>query len=299
MTIPKKITNKGTGTLTESTSPSATIATTRQTRRSNLSQEDIEVLPSTIKNIENAEEYLNKNLLCHVDEPFTLTHLISVMFHITQLKSIPLPAVEAIRAVAYIMKKHEANEIAENITNQITNNLSPRIAEHVIAAIAPHVAKILSTSEGLDNTLKEAERLKAMMEREKEEKRDDTVTAVERFEEAADALHESMNNCSKTLKSFEPNLTKAQERINELSQQLTSNPNTSQTANTPPSTLQQQQQQQHPQQPSYSSVTAANLPPSIDKAVARAALRACQIILDPLPGGNVFTPETTHTDVVK
>ncbi|KAG1804412.1 uncharacterized protein BJ212DRAFT_1590997 [Suillus subaureus] len=269
MTIPKKITNKGTGMLTESTLPSAMIATTHQTRRSNLSQEDIEVLPSTIKNIENAEEYLNKNLLCHVDEPFTLTHLISVLFHITQLKSIPLPAVEAIRVVVYIMKKHEANEIAENITNQITNNLSPRIAEHVIVAIALHVAKILSTLEGLDNMLKEAERLKTMLEREKEEKRDDMATVAEHFKEVADTLHKSMNNCSKTLKSFKPNLIKAQECINELSQQLTSNPNTSQTTNMPSTTQQQQQQQQ---QPSYSSITTANLPPSIDKAVARAAL---------------------------
>ncbi|KIK47994.1 hypothetical protein CY34DRAFT_72772, partial [Suillus luteus UH-Slu-Lm8-n1] len=123
-----------------------------------------------IKNIENAEEYLNKNLLCHIDEPFTLTHLISVMFHITQLKSVPLLAIEAIRAVAYIMKKHEANEIAETITNQITNNLSPRIAEHVIAAISPQVAKILSTSENLETIIKEAERLKSAVEREKEEK---------------------------------------------------------------------------------------------------------------------------------
>lgn len=301
----KKNNNKNNIMSTDSTSPSANV-TTRQTRKSAPTQDDIEALPSTIKNTVNAEEYLKKNLLCHIDEPFTLTHLISVLFHITQLKAVPLPAVEAIRAVAFIMKKHEANEIAETITDQITNNLSPRIAEYVIAAIAPQVAKILSTSESLENTLKEAERMRTMIEREEEERKGETTTAAERFEEAADTLHESMETCSKTLKSLEPNLSKIQERIDELCLQLTSSQNPTQNQNDPANSNSNSNpnnptpnQQQQPYQPTYSSITAANLPPAIDKAVARAALRACQIILDPLPGGNVFTPETTHADVVK
>jgi hypothetical protein len=153
-----------------------------------------------------------------------------------QLKSVPLLATEAIRAVAYILKKHEANEIAETITNQITNNLSPRIAEHVIAAITPQVVKILSTSESMDTTLKDVERLRTLLEREKEERRGEMTTAAEHFEEAVDALHKSMEECNKTLKSFELNLNKTQECIDELSLQLTSNP-TQNNANTPSSNI--------------------------------------------------------------
>ncbi|KAG2757241.1 hypothetical protein P692DRAFT_20713113, partial [Suillus brevipes Sb2] len=167
MSTIKKNTNKGTN---QSRAPSpATNTATRQTRKSTLSQEDIEALPSTIKNTENAEEYLTKNLLCHIDQPFTLTHLISVLFHITQLKAIPLPATEAIRAVAYLLKNHEANDMAEVIIERVTNNLSPKIAEHIVAAIAPQVARILTTSETLDGTIKEAEKIKSALEREKEE----------------------------------------------------------------------------------------------------------------------------------
>lgn len=57
------------------------------------------------------------------------------------------------------MKKHEASEIADLVSVQITNILSPKIAEHIVAAIVPQVAKILSTTDHLKTTLKEAKGL--------------------------------------------------------------------------------------------------------------------------------------------
>ncbi|KAG2045458.1 hypothetical protein BDR06DRAFT_1059842 [Suillus hirtellus] len=51
--------------------------------------------------------------------------------------------------------------------------------------------------------------------------------------------------------------------------------------------------------PTYSSIAAANLPPSIDQAVARASLRAKQILLDPMPGHSLFPAEATNATIAK
>jgi hypothetical protein len=241
-------------------------------------------------NIENAEEYLSKNLLCHIDEPFTLTHLISVLFHITQLKAIPLPAIEAIRAVAFILKQHEASDIAKLASEHIINILTPKIAEHVVAAIAPQVAKILTTSEHLEDTMKEAERLRAATEREREERRGEMEIAADRIDETVNTLHDSLDECKEALKNISPTLDKANDRLNDFSQRTD-----------PPSTPSHTTTVTQPQytKPSYSTIAAAHLPPSVDQALARTAIRARQIILDPLPGGNMFPPETTHAEIVK
>ncbi|KAG2150311.1 uncharacterized protein EDB93DRAFT_1249874 [Suillus bovinus] len=208
----KNINNKS------STPPPITNITIHQMRRPAPPQEDIEAMPSIVMNIENAKEYLNKNLLCHIDQPFTLTHLISALFHITQLKSVPLPAIEAIRAVTFILKKHEANELADKILKQITDALTLKIAEHIVAAIAPQVVKILSTSEHLDETLKEAEWFKYLVEREKEEKDSEKDITAEHFKEAANTLHNSMEECNKSLKELSPTINKVNELLNDFPQ---------------------------------------------------------------------------------
>ncbi|KAG1800131.1 hypothetical protein EV424DRAFT_1352180 [Suillus variegatus] len=202
MSILKKNTNKNSGITTAGgpTPPPTNGITTRQTRRSTISQEDIEALPSTVMNINHAKDYLAKNLLCHIDQPFTLCHITSTLFHITQLKAILLPAIEAIRAVVFILKSHEANEIAELVSEHISTNLTPKIAEHVVAAIAPQVARILTTSENLDSTLKEADRLRTTIEREKDERNSDLNTVAEHLEEATGNLFESIEECNKSMK---------------------------------------------------------------------------------------------------
>ncbi|KAG2061007.1 hypothetical protein BDR06DRAFT_1049074 [Suillus hirtellus] len=52
-------------------------------------------------------------------------------------------------------------------------------------------------------------------------------------------------------------------------------------------------------QPSYSTVAASRLPPSVDQAIGRAAIRAWQILLDPQPGEHLFPHNTSNTDIVK
>ncbi|KAG1791261.1 uncharacterized protein HD556DRAFT_1310124 [Suillus plorans] len=208
--------------------------------------------------------------------------------------TIPLPVTSAIRAVAFLLKDHVACEIADSTATRLTDVLTPRLVDHVIAAIAPQVASILTTSEALRDTLVQATTLQNTINRERDEQEGDLKVAAERFEEAADPLYESIEDCNNSYKLLTPSLEFTQDRLNNLSTQLSQQPrtqSTSPTVNTVnPATVSQTQ--------TYSSVTAAHLPPSIDKAVSRAAIRARQILLDPLPGDNLFPPDTPHAAIV-
>ncbi|KAG2050493.1 hypothetical protein BDR06DRAFT_866485, partial [Suillus hirtellus] len=51
--------------------------------------------------------------------------------------------------------------------------------------------------------------------------------------------------------------------------------------------------------PSYSSIAATPLSPTVDKALGRAAIRACEILLDPLPGESLFPLDTSKHDIAK
>lgn len=52
-----------------------------------------------------------------------------------------------------------------------------------------------------------------------------------------------------------------------------------------------------PNQPTYSSVVANNLPPKVDQVIGRAAICAQQILLDPKPGTDLFPPGTSNKDI--
>ncbi|KAG0704754.1 hypothetical protein DFH29DRAFT_873592 [Suillus ampliporus] len=94
------------------------------TRSSNkpATQVEIEALPSTVTDRKTAKQYLTQILLYQM------------------LGKTPLPVITAIRAVAFILKKHIACEIAEAAAKQLLDTLTPQIVQHVIAAIAPQVA---------------------------------------------------------------------------------------------------------------------------------------------------------------
>ncbi|KAG1724449.1 uncharacterized protein EDB91DRAFT_1255226 [Suillus paluster] len=223
--------------------PPATSITTRQSSRPTLTQEEIKITPSTVMDIDSAKDYLTKNLLCHVDQPFTLIHLTSVLFHATQLKGVPLPIASAMRAVAFILKKHAACKIAELTTVQLVNSLTPKIVDHVIAMLAPQIRKVLNASETMA------------------EKENEVQMAAERIETAVDALYESVKDCHNAMKLLSPSLYTTQQRLNTLSTQLLDRP-------TRPIASQPSQSPA----PSYSLITATHLPPSVDQAMARAAI---------------------------
>jgi hypothetical protein len=117
-----------------------------------------------------------------------------------------------------------------------------------------------------------------------------------RIKTAADELHASVEDCQNALKLLSPSLDTTQQRLNTLSTQLltqhTPTQHDNDNINMETGTTQNQRQ-------TYSSIAAANLTPSIDKAIGRAAIRAREILLDPTPGNNLFPPDTQHADMVK
>ncbi|KAG1824333.1 uncharacterized protein BJ212DRAFT_1475637 [Suillus subaureus] len=148
---------------------------TRKTTRSTLPQATIEAMPNTVKNTSSGKKFLESKLLSLINEPCTLTHLISILFQISQMSSSTLASVTAaIRAVAFIMKDHEANEIVEKVVDQVAakaaeqimDSLTTRLVNHVITAISPQVALVHTVSQSLTTSLEQATRLQNTLKRE-------------------------------------------------------------------------------------------------------------------------------------
>lgn len=260
------------------------------TAKTPLPQEDIEAIASAVKDYDSAEQYLASTLLRQADEPLTLPHLVGILFQITQMvKPTPHPVINTIRAVAFILKQQVASQLAETVAQQITESLSPRIVNSIIAAIAPQVASILTTSKTLRDTLAQSTMLQNSISRERDEQEGELKVAAERFEEAVDMLYESIEDCNNSYKLLTPSLEFTQDRLNTLSTQLSQQP---QVQSTPPNTT-------APSHPTYSSIAASSIPPAAEKAVARASIRAKQILLDPTPGNSLFAPDATNASIAK
>ncbi|KAG1741833.1 uncharacterized protein EDB91DRAFT_1247886 [Suillus paluster] len=263
--------------------------------RNQLHQDDIEALPGAVTNLESAEKYLASVLLRQADEPLTLLHLAGILFQITQMvKPIPLAITNAIRVTAFILKHQAVSEIAEVVAKaaaeQLSTSLSTNIVNNIIAAIAPQVASIHTAVGTIRDALEHSSKLRDSLEQEKEEEKNDLKTAAERIKDAVDTLYKSIEDCNNSYKLLTPSLEFTQDRLNTLTSHLAQHPNTLTQAKPPmpPPTL-----------PTYSSAAAAHLPPSFDKAVARASLRAKQILLDPTTGHSLFPPEATNTSIAK
>ncbi|KIK34629.1 hypothetical protein CY34DRAFT_97638, partial [Suillus luteus UH-Slu-Lm8-n1] len=256
---------------------------TRHTTRVPTSTEDIAAMSNPVMDTQTAEAYLSYKLLCLQNEPFTLPHLTSILFHITQMSAnIPLPVITATRAVAFILKKHSACEIAKAAAEQLAAELVPQLTAQLKEAAALHVDSINSASEQLTNTVNLLDDSLAPTVENAEQ---DARIAADRIEEAVNELQSSVEECQTSLKALTPSLTSTQDRINQLSTQLMTPP---QQVNPAPSS-----------QPTYSSIVASHLPPSVDKAVGRAAIRAREIMLEPQADGALFPPNTSNPDIAK
>lgn len=279
-------------------SPTPTNApNTRRTTRNPITTDDILALPNDVMDTTDAEKFLTSKLLCLENQPFTAAHLSSILFHITQMSSAtPTPVIAAIRAVAFLLRKQIVCEIAEAAANtlatSLTDTISSRLVDHAIAALAPQIASIHVASEALSKmaqqadtalttTLDKAERLHRLAANERTEQEGGISVAAERIEEVADALYATVSDCQNAVKLLAPSLESTQERLNLLSKQMLASP--------PPT---------HSAPPlSYSAAAATHLPSKVDHAIGRAAIRACQIILDPKPGTSLFPPGTSNKDI--
>ncbi|KAG1807255.1 uncharacterized protein BJ212DRAFT_1303485 [Suillus subaureus] len=207
---------------------------------------------------------------------------------ITQMSSMtPIAVTLAIHAVAFILKDHAACELVESAAKQITeivaqqisdtaakqisDSLSSRLVDHIVAAISSQVALIHTASQALVESLEEAKNLHATISQERDEKEDNVKTTVDRIKEAADALYSSVKNCQTTMQLLTPSLDTMQTKIDSLFAKISDTSS----------------QQITMSQPTYSTVVAAHLPPTVDKAVGRAAIRAHKILLDPSPASKL------------
>ncbi|KAG1809363.1 uncharacterized protein BJ212DRAFT_1302590 [Suillus subaureus] len=249
---------------------------TCKTARSPITQEAIEALTNRVK-----------------DAPFTIMQMSS---------STLVLVVTAIQAVAFLLKDVETSgaadaimeqvmhslitkladaNIASTMSKRITEDITAKLVDHVIAAISPQVALVYDASQSLTSTLEEMSALHTSIGRERTEKEDNVKTVADHIEDAADALHDSVETYQKALQILTPSLDATQEKIDQLPTQILKTPAPSQ------GTV----------HPSYSSVVTTHLPPQVDKAIGCAALQAHQILLDPLPGGVLFSLNTSKCDM--
>ncbi|KAG2068760.1 hypothetical protein BDR04DRAFT_1157432 [Suillus decipiens] len=279
---------KGTGPPRATTPTQHSGPNTCKTIHTPTSLEEIIATPSSVMDTESAEKYLMSKLLCQMGQSFMLTHLTSILFHITQMSSAtPALVNAAIRAVMFLLKK------------RIDNTLTTHLVDHTIAALAPQVANVHATAESLAKTaqkmedtllltLDKVERLHQIAREEHTKQEGGISIAAECLEEVTDALYSSIEDCQNALKILTPSLDATQDHINQLSSQISSIPASFQA---PPTQLNQVTQQY------YSSVAAAHIPPMVDQAVSRAAIRAQQILLDPKPGVSLFPSGSSNKDI--
>jgi hypothetical protein len=104
----------------------------------------------------SAEAYLSAKLLSQSGQPYTLTHLSSILFHITQMSATtPLPVIMAVQPVTFLLKKHTACEIAEVTALQLSSTLAPQIIEQVIASIKPQMENICEATKNIKDSTQE------------------------------------------------------------------------------------------------------------------------------------------------
>ncbi|OJA11650.1 hypothetical protein AZE42_10164 [Rhizopogon vesiculosus] len=144
--------------------------------------------------------------------------------------------------------------------------------------------------------LTQAEQIRDVLERERQEKDEGIKTAVDRLEDSAYALYSNVEDCENTIKLFTPFLISTQSRLNTISQQLTSQ-NSPLASTQPPLNTTQSALPMYPSSLTYSVAAAAHLPPSVDQAVARASIRARQILLEPKIGNSVFPLNSSSSDI--
>ncbi|KAG2053913.1 hypothetical protein BDR06DRAFT_1008279 [Suillus hirtellus] len=216
--------------------------------------------------------------------------------------SMPVPVVVAIQAVAFLLKdvetcnvvdaimkqaahsittKLDDDNVADALSRKITDNITARLVDHVVAAISPQVALVHDASQTLNSTIEDAKTLHTSIGRERTKQEDNIKMAADHIEDAVDALYDLVETYQKALQILAPSLDMTQEKIDQLSSQITKVPVQAHGAT----------------HLSYSAAAAAYIPPQVDKALGCAALQACQILLDPLPGGTLFLPDTSKHDM--
>ena len=115
----KQTTLPSTGPSTTSTPDTQQQAhpTTINTRRSAPTPTLQEIMQQTseVKDALSGKNYLEKTALAISGKPYAANAISEILFHITQIKNVPLTAQTAIRAIAYILEEQTELKIAESV----------------------------------------------------------------------------------------------------------------------------------------------------------------------------------------
>ena len=273
--------------------PTPTTSSARTTRNSVQStfpaKEEIISQNRQVKDAESGAAYLEKTLLSLVGHSFTIEHLATVLLHIMQLNGVPLLAVEAIRAVAFLLEREAITRIAEAIATQIKTELSKEVASHVITTISPHVVNFLNANKLLNNCIGS---LDALHTSAANNLNGETMTTMaDRVTSAVDTVTMGVSTVKDAMDQLTPSLAATQSSINLLlsaTAELALNPPASQ-----------------PPQKSYSNAVCSlgsplpTLSAPAMAALARAAIRERQILIDPHKGHILHSPKQTTTSIAE
>ncbi|KAG0699963.1 hypothetical protein DFH29DRAFT_1001519 [Suillus ampliporus] len=167
----------------------------------------------------------------------------------------------------------DRQEAAASLINPTSGNMvnpqDPSVADQVAAVIAPQMEKVIIITKTLTDTLGQAEEIQHSLIREREEKEQNLKTSAERIEEAADAFYQSAKDCQNAMKLLTPSIDSAQNKINSLTTQLQSQPEACPPTDNRP--------------PHVSDAVRSFTPGPADQVLARAAIKACQILIDLTP----------------
>ena len=130
-----------------------TTSSTPATRRTTITQTTQEIIDqkNEVKDAASGKEYLEKKALAISGKPYTTNALTEILLHITQIKSVPLPAQTAIRAVAFILEEQAELKIADTV------------AKLAITALGPHIATIHANTESLAKTAQELDSIRVKL----------------------------------------------------------------------------------------------------------------------------------------
>ncbi|KAF8419234.1 hypothetical protein L210DRAFT_3655331 [Boletus edulis BED1] len=258
--------------------------TTRVTRKSarttHPTSEDIRKQDYEVKDDKSGAAYLEKSLLSLVGEPITTENLSTVLLHITQLPNVPRPATEAIRAVAFLMEKDVYVKSAVGIIQHLNNDLPTLIKQHVNEAIAPHIVSLTNTKKSLDNTARTlAETILCATDINIQ-----TKEATKTLEKGTTDTRDSIDQ-----------MIAAIEKTSDNVKMLIDDPSRSQSSNAQNSRSYSDVLRAPPPTTTHST-TSISTPASA--ALARAALRERQILIDPQRGHSLYPPDQTTPTIV-
>lgn len=283
----KNQTGSGPGPRAPTPSAIAAQTTCNLALNTQLSKEDIVSQEKAVKDANGGAAYLEKSLLCLVGQPLTIEHLVHVLFQIMQIKSVPLPAVEAIRAVAFLLEREAITQTAEVVAAQIHTTISQEITQQVITALAPHIAKLLTTNESLNTTINSLDAIHS--------KAADTLneeamsSAIKCLTSAVDMVVTESTVVKDTIDPLTPSLVAMQDFIKSLlsaTADLNLNP-----------TMNQLLQKTYSDALWTPAPFSSSIPTPTTTVLARAAIRDCQILIDPHKGHTLHSPDQSTSSI--